>query len=110
MAISDISINNILIAREVASSDELKLDGDLAKHRSDYDKKQEDIEHRKQRDFAAAATGGFLTDAANRFAGSARGVSPVMARTSLELPGPPPMRLVLMKWKHQEPLFLQSKN
>lgn len=90
MAISDISINNILIAREVASSGKVKLDGGREKNKSRYDKKQEDVTKRKNRDFTSAETGGFLTDAANKLSGAARGVSPVMSRSSLTLPGPAP--------------------
>ena len=90
MAISDISINNIQIAREVASSGDTKIKGDLQKNRDRYNQKQSDITARKGRDFTVADTGGFLTDAANRLANLAPGVSPVMARSSLTLPGPPP--------------------
>jgi hypothetical protein len=90
MAISDISVNNIMIAREVASSGEGKLDGKLAKFRKRYDEKQADIQKRNLKSISTAGTGGFLTDAANKFSNSARGVSPVMARSSLTLPGPPP--------------------
>ena len=90
MAISDISINNILIAREVASSGSLKLKGDREKFKKQYDEKQAEIARRNSRSIESAETGGFLTDAANKLAGSARGVSPVMSRSSLTLPGPPP--------------------
>lgn len=90
MAISDISVNNILVAREVASSGDGKIKGDLQKHRDRYNQKQDDITYRKGKDFTQANTGGFLTDAANRFASLGRGVTPVMARSSLTLPGPPP--------------------
>lgn len=90
MAISDISINNILIAREVASSGSSPAKGDLDKFRKRYDEKQSDIQKRNARSLGSAETGGFLTDAANKLSGSARGVSPQMARSSYTLPGPPP--------------------
>ena len=45
MAISDISINNILIAREVASSGNLQLKGDREKFKKQYDEKREELEH-----------------------------------------------------------------
>jgi hypothetical protein len=90
MAISDISINNILIAREVASSGSLKLEGDREKFKKRYDEKQAEIARRNSRSIESAETGAFLTDAANNASGSARGVSPVMTSSSLTLPGPPP--------------------
>ena len=43
MAISDISVNNIIIAREVASSGSLELNDDIEKFRKRYDDKQSDV-------------------------------------------------------------------
>ena len=93
MAISDISINNIRIAREVASSGASPAKGDLAKSKKRYDDKQSEIQKRNARSLGSAETGGFLTDAANKLASAAKGVSPKMARTSLSLPGPPPYEI-----------------
>jgi hypothetical protein len=90
MAISDISINNILIAREVASSGSLKLKGDREKFKKRYDEKQAEITKRNSRSIGSAQTGGFLTDAANKLGSLSQGVSPVMTRSALQLPGPPP--------------------
>lgn len=93
MAISDISINNIRIAREVASSGDGPSKGDLAKLKKRYDDKQSDIQKRNARSLGSAETGGFLTDAANKLASAAKGVSPQMSRSSLTLPGPPPYEI-----------------
>ena len=60
MAISDISINNILIAREVASSGSLQLKGDREIHKKRYDQKQKEITGRNSRSISSASTGGFL--------------------------------------------------
>ena len=90
MAISDISINNIIIAREVVSSGDSKLNGGRSRSKSEYDEKQSEIAERQEKEFADANTGGFLTDVGNQISGSASGVSPVMSRTSLTLPGPAP--------------------
>lgn len=90
MAISDISVNNILIAREVVSSGSLKLRGDREKHKNRYDEKQKLIASRTNNSISSASTGGFLTDAANKYAGLSRGVSPAMSRSNISLPSPPP--------------------
>jgi hypothetical protein len=88
MAISDISNNNIMIARGVAKSGGRKLTDDLSTYRNRYDAKQAEIAKRNERSISRAGTGGFLTDAANQLAGAGAGVSPVMTRSSLTLPGP----------------------
>ena len=90
MAISDISNNNIMIARDVAKSGGRKLNDDLSTYRNRYNAKQAEITKRNEKSISRAGTGGFLTDAANQLAGAGAGVSPVMSRSSLTLPGPPP--------------------
>lgn len=90
MAISDISIYNIDIARQVASSGDTTI-GNKSVHQKRYDDKQKEIANRTARTFSSAGTGGFMTDAANRLAGLAPGVTPQLGRTSpMGLPGPPP--------------------
>ena len=88
MAISDISNNNIMIAREVVKSGGRKLTDDLSTYRNRYNAKQAEIAKRNEKSISRAGTGGFLTDAANQLAGAGAGVSPVMTRSSLTLPGP----------------------
>ena len=88
MAISDISNNNILIARDVTKSGGRKLNDDLSTYRNRYNAKQAEIAKRNEKSISRAGTGGFLTDAANQLAGAGAGVSPVMTRSSLTLPGP----------------------
>lgn len=87
MAISDITINNIMIARKVAESGDTKNIGSgIETHRKRYEKKQTEIKTRTAKSFNQN-TGGFITDAATKLAGGTE--VPVMTRSSLSLPKPP---------------------
>lgn len=89
MAISDISVYNNEIARRVASSGDTTI-GKKSIHKSRYDGKQKEIQSRTAKTFGSANTGAFLTDAANKLAGLAPGVTPQVGRSASDLPGPPP--------------------
>ena len=90
MAISDISVYNIDIARKVASSGDTSI-GKKSVHKKRYDNKQNEIISRTSRTFSSADTGTFMTDAGNKLAGLSPGVSPQLGRTSpMGLPGPAP--------------------
>lgn len=87
MAISDITINNIMIARSVAESGDTENIGDgIATHRKRYEKKQDEIRIRTAKTFNQN-TGGFITDAATKLSGGT--TVPVMTRSPLQLPKPP---------------------
>ena len=92
MAISDISVYNNEIARQVASSGDTSI-GKKSVHKSRYDNKQKEIQLRTAKTFGSANTGAFMTDAANKLAGLAPGVTPQIGRSASDLPGPPPYQV-----------------
>lgn len=85
MAISDITINNIMIARRVAESGDTDIGG-IDTHRKRYNDKQNEIQSRTKKSFNQN-TGGLLTDAATKLTGGT--TPPIMTRSPMQLPKPP---------------------
>lgn len=85
MAISDISINNIMVARQVVESGDTELN-DIETHRKRYNQKQEEVQSRTKKSFSQN-TGGLLTDVGTKLAGGT--VPPIMSRSPMALPKPP---------------------
>ena len=85
MAINDITVNNIMVARKVAESGDTTI-GTLDTHRKNYNKKQSEIQSRTVKSFNQN-TGGLLTDIGTKLAGGT--TPPTMTRSSLSLPKPP---------------------
>ena len=85
MAINDITVNNIMIARKVAESGNTSI-GSIDTHRKRYEKKQSEIQSRTVKSFNQN-TGGLLTDIGTKLAGGT--TPPTMTRSSMTLPKPP---------------------
>lgn len=88
MAIQDQSFFSQNIARSLVDGKTAST-ASSAGSRSEYSRKQAEIQKRTTASFSSAETGGFATDAANQLTRSPTGESPTMVNSDFEVSAPP---------------------